>query len=93
MRIVKEIQMDREAVFTEMVGIIREYVRDPELLKNVTNQTDIIRDLRVNSARLVDIIIKSEDVFGIEINDEDADRIRTIGDAIDVVLSLKRKAA
>lgn len=85
--------MDREAVFTEMVGIIREYVRDPELLKNVTNQTDIIRDLRVNSARLVDIIIKSEDVFGIEINDEDADRIRTIGDAIDVVLSLKRKAA
>jgi acyl carrier protein len=47
----------------------------------------------VNSARLVDIIIKSEDVFGIEINDEDADRIRTIGDAIDVVLSLKRKAA
>jgi acyl carrier protein len=85
--------MDREAVFTEMVEIIRAYVRDPELLKNVTNQTDIIRDLRVNSARLVDIIIKSEDVFGIEINDEDADRIRTIGDAIDVVLSLKKKAA
>jgi len=85
--------MDKETVFTEMVEIIREYVRDPELLKNVTNQTDIIRDLRVNSARLVDIIIKSEDVFGIEINDEDADRIRTIGDAIDVVLSLKKKAA
>jgi acyl carrier protein len=85
--------MDKETVFTEMVEIIREYVRDQELLKNVTNQTDIIRDLRVNSARLVDIIIKSEDVFGIEINDEDADRIRTIGDAIDVVLSLKKKAA
>ncbi len=85
--------MDRETVFTEMVEIIREYVRDPDLLKNVTNQTDIIHDLRVNSARLVDIIIKSEDVFGIEINDEDADRIRTIGDAIDVVLSLKKKAA
>ncbi len=85
--------MDREAVFREMVEIIREYVKDPELLNNVTNQTDIIHDLRVNSARLVDIIIKSEDVFGIEINDEDADRIRTIGDAIDVVLSLKKKAA
>ena len=85
--------MDREAVFAEMVEIIREYVKDPELLKNVTNQTDIIHDLRVNSARLVDIIIKSEDIFGIEINDEEADRIRTIGDAIDVVLSLKKKAA
>jgi len=85
--------MDREEVFAEMVEIIREYVKDPELLNNVTNQTDIIHDLRVNSTRLVDIIIKSEDAFGIEINDEEADRIRTIGDAIDVVLSLKKKAA
>ncbi|RJP81925.1 MAG: acyl carrier protein [Desulfobacteraceae bacterium] len=84
--------MNREEVFHEMVAIIKEYVRDPELLKHVTNHTNIINDLRVNSARLVDIIIKSEDVFHIEINDDDADRIKTLGDAVDVVLSLKRAA-
>lgn len=84
--------MEREVVFEKMIEIISEYVRDPELLKNVTSQTDIINDLRVNSARLVDIIIKAEDVFDIEIDDDDADRIRTLGDATSVVMSLKQAA-
>ena len=45
----------------------------------------IIQDLKVNSARLVDIIIQSEDVFDIAIDDDDADQIKSIGDAVRVV--------
>jgi acyl carrier protein len=33
----------------------------------------------------VDVIIKCEDVFDIEIDDDDADKIRTIKDAVEVV--------
>jgi acyl carrier protein len=55
------------------------------MLAKATKETHILDDLKVNSARLVDIIIKCEDVFGIEIDDDDADRIRTIGDAMDVI--------
>ena len=47
--------------------------------------TTIIQDLKVNSARLVDIIIQAEDVFDIEIDDDDADEIKTVGDAVRVV--------
>ena len=47
--------------------------------------TAIIQDLKVNSARLVDIIINAEDVFDIEIDDDDADGIKTVGDAVKVV--------
>jgi len=36
-------------------------------------------------ARLVDVIIKCEDVFGITIEDDEADKIRTIGDAVELV--------
>jgi acyl carrier protein len=50
--------------------------------------THILNDLRVNSARLVDVIIKCEDVFGITIEDDEADKIRTIGDAMALI---KRK--
>jgi acyl carrier protein len=39
----------------------------------------------VNSARLVDVVIKCEDVFGISIDDDEADKIRTIGDAIEII--------
>jgi len=55
------------------------------LLENATKETHILDDLKVNSARLVDVIIKCEDVFDIEIDDDDADQIRTIGNAVDIL--------
>lgn len=79
--------MEEKQIFTEMINILRPYVKDPALLENVTNQTHILDDLKVNSARLVDVIIKCEDVFDIEIDDDDADQIRTVGDAVDVIKS------
>jgi acyl carrier protein len=33
----------------------------------------------------VDVIIKCEDVYGISIDDDEADKIRTIGDAVRVI--------
>jgi acyl carrier protein len=79
--------MDEKQIFLEMVAILRPYVKDPSLLDGATAETHILDDLKVNSARLVDVIIKCEDVFGIEIDDDDADQIRTIGDAVTVILS------
>ena len=40
----------------------------------------------MNSARLVDIILAFEDEFGIEVDDESADRVRTLGDAVQMIL-------
>jgi len=77
--------MDEKQIFTEMVTILKPYVKDQALLENATKETHILDDLKVNSARLVDVIIKCEDVFDIEIEDDDADQIRTIGDAVNVI--------
>jgi len=65
-----------------MIEILRVYTKDPGLLEKATMSTHIIDDLKVNSARLVDVIIKCEDEFGITIDDDEADKIRTIGDAV-----------
>jgi acyl carrier protein len=77
--------MDENKIREEFVNILRAYVKDPELLDKVSDSTHILNDLKVNSARLVDIIIKCEDVYGISIDDDDADKIRTIGDAVTVI--------
>jgi len=77
--------METQEIFGEVIEIIKEYVKEPERLENVSMDTAIIQDLKVNSARLVDIIIKSEDAFDIEIEDDDADEIKTVGDAVNVV--------
>jgi len=79
--------MEEKKIFDEFINIIRVYAKDTALVEKATKETHILNDLRVNSARLVDIIIKCEDVFGIEIDDDDADKIRTVGDAIAVVKS------
>jgi acyl carrier protein len=77
--------MDDKKIFEEMVNILKGYTKDATLLEKATLDTHILNDLKVNSARLVDVIIKCEDVFGISIDDEEADKIRTIGDCVSVI--------
>ncbi len=77
--------MDEQKMFQEMVNILRTYTKDVSLLDKATKETHILNDLKVNSARLVDVIIKCEDVFEITIEDDEADKIGTIGDAIALI--------
>jgi acyl carrier protein len=77
--------MDDKKIFDEMVDILKVYTKNPTLLEKATLDTHILNDLKVNSARLVDVIIKCEDVYGISIDDDEADKIRTIGDAVRIV--------
>ena len=44
----------------------------------------------MNSARLVDIVLAFEDEFDIAIDDEAADRVRTLGDAVTVIQEQKQ---
>jgi len=77
--------MSEEQITKKIIEILRGYVKDSSLLERATQETHILKDLKVNSARLVDIIIKCEDVFGTSIDDDDADRIATIGDAVALI--------
>jgi acyl carrier protein len=79
--------MDEQKIFGELTNILKVYTKDPSLLDKATKETHILNDLKVNSARLVDIIIKCEDVFGITIEDDEADKIQTIGDALSLIKS------
>ncbi len=81
--------MDEKKIFQDMLNILKPYTKDQALLEKATMETHILNDLKVNSARLVDVIIKCEDVFGITIEDDEADKIATIGDAVSLV---KKKA-
>jgi len=77
--------MDKQQITEDVKGVIKNYVKDPKLMETAGMETSILDDLKVNSARLVDIIIQFEDTFDIEIDDDDADGIRTIGDAVDYI--------
>ena len=78
--------MDTATAFGKVMGIIKPFVKNTAVFSEATGSTRIIEDLGVNSARLVDIILAFEDEFGIEVDDDSADRVRTLGDAVQMIL-------
>lgn len=77
--------MTREEIFAKVVEIVKPFVKNQEALDAVDEDTNILQDLKVNSARLVDIILNFEDEFDIEVEDEDADAVNTVGDAVELI--------
>ena len=77
--------MTREEIFAKVIEIMKPYVKNQEALDAVSEDTNILQDLKVNSARLVDIILNFEDEFDIEVEDEDADAVNTVGDAVGLI--------
>jgi acyl carrier protein len=79
--------METSEVQEKVVEIIGRYAKDKEALNGVTAATNILEDLKVNSARLVDVILDFEDEFDIEVEDDDADAVNTVGDAVTLIQS------
>src|SRR6478752_7710302 len=49
--------MDREATLEELKDIVKPYIQNKEAFDSITEETDFINDLRINSANLVDVIL------------------------------------
>ena len=79
--------MDKQEVLEQVVKILTPYVKNNDALASVAMETHILDDLKVNSARLVDVVLEFEDAFDIEIADEDVDAVETVGNAVDLILS------
>lgn len=55
------------------------------------NPQATLQDLGADSLDMVDIVMKVEEQFGIEINDEDAEKLHTVQDFINYVHDLRTK--
>jgi len=52
-------------------------------------ETSFVDDLEADSISLVELIMGLEDEYGIEIEDEDAEKIKTVKDAVDYLESIE----
>ena len=55
--------------------------------ENVTMQTSFINDLGADSLDTVELVMEFEERFGIEIPDDAAEKIQTVGDAVQFIKS------
>jgi acyl carrier protein len=79
--------MEQKEAFEKIVAILKPFAKNQEALSRAALETSIMRDLKVNSARLVDVVLDIEEKFGIEVKDDEADKVLTVGDAVNLVLS------
>ncbi len=80
--------MQRQEIIAELKTLIAPYVMDQEAFENLTEESDLMKDLKINSQHLVDIILDAEEAFDIEIDDEAAEKMLTVGAAVDIVEQL-----
>lgn len=67
-------------IFDKIKDIIIEQLQVEE--SDVTMDTNLMKDLSADSLDAVEIIMAIEDEYGIEIPDEEAEKIQTVGDLV-----------
>ena len=77
--------MDKSEIQKGLKEIIAVYVPEKEILENLTLEHDLINDLKINSAHIVDIVLDVEEKYDIMIEDEAIMKMGTIGQAIEVI--------
>ena len=77
--------MNRTEILDELKKILAPYTIDKEQLAGINEDTDLLKDLKINSANLVDIIIDAEEKYNVEIDYDDAEKMINVGSCIDVI--------
>ncbi len=77
--------MDKESLIEALREIVKPYIQDEEAFQNLSEETNFIDDLKINSANLVDIILDVEDKFDILIEDEAMENMLTVKSAMEVI--------
>ena len=55
--------------------------------EKVKRETSFIEDIGADSLDIVELVMALEEEFGIDIPDEDADKLKTVGDAMNYLKS------
>lgn len=77
--------MAKEELILKLKAIVKPYIQDEKAFKNLTEETDFINDLKIDSANLVDVVLDIEDEFKIEIDNDSMEKMLSVKAAIAII--------
>lgn len=79
----------KQEIFNRIKPILSKITEIEE--NKITPDANFEQDLGVDSLDTIEIVMALEEEFDIEISDEDAENIKTVGSLIDYLINLKEK--
>ena len=77
--------MNKQETIEQLKTIIKPYIQNQEAFDVLTENTDFINDLRINSANLVDVILDIEEKYKIVIDNESMERMLDVKSALEII--------
>lgn len=77
--------MSKDAMIEKLKSIVKPYVKNEEGFNNLNADSDFMKDLKINSANLVDVILDIENEFDILIDNESMEKMLTVQSAMDTI--------
>ncbi|MHC4171829.1 MAG: acyl carrier protein [Planctomycetota bacterium] len=77
-----------QAIEDKVIGIISEQMGVDK--SEIMRETSFINDLNADSLDTVELVMEFEDEFDMSIPDEEAEKIQTVGAAVDYVVSIAK---
>lgn len=79
--------IDKNDIIAKLKSIVKPYVNNLESFEQLNEDTEFIKDLGINSANLVDIILDVEDEFDIRIENEEMEKMLSVGASLKIIES------
>lgn len=81
--------IDVQAIEAKVIEIVSEQMGVDK--SEITRETSFINDLNADSLDTVELVMEFEDEFDMSIPDEEAEKIQTVGAAIDYIIEIMKK--
>ncbi|HET8837550.1 MAG TPA: phosphopantetheine-binding protein [Flavobacteriaceae bacterium] len=77
--------MEKSEIQSRLKSIIKKYLPEDVSERQINPESNLIAELNINSANMVDVALDIEDEFGIALENEDLENMRNLKSAMEII--------